>query len=48
MVLKMNVNNLLMTLLCFLWFMILVLQQVIFMGTFKWKMNFNPDPNKQD
>ena len=46
-VLKVNVNYLLMTLFCFLWLMISVLWRVILMRTFKLKMNFNPDPNKQ-
>ena len=35
MVLKVNVNYLLMTLLCFRWFMILILQQVILMRTWE-------------
>ena len=52
MILKVNVNYLLMTLLCFLWLDTSASDlnedlEEIRNWTFKWKMNFNPDPNNK-
>ena len=46
----MNVNYLLMAPLCFPWFMMLIINEdleKIGNWAFQWKMNFNPDHNKQ-
>ena len=52
MILKGNVNYLLMTLLCFLWLDTSASDlnedlEEIRNWNFKWKMNFNPDPNNK-